>query len=267
MTFADRETSRHGAEPVECYHFSAGAQTWRWTSADRVITLPIGIFVPHPISRDESEFSKEDTGETPRLKVPRDNEVAQLFVGEQPTALVRLSMYRAHRDDESLYLPWFTGQVKYAQFEESEAILECASFMATLNTDFPTVSVQAPCNRIFGSAECGVDLPSVQDAVNVTTVDGATIVSNDFALRADQWFRGGRLLKLTTGEVRFISDHVGDTITLLSPMPGLVSGDDVLAEWGCDHLEDTCRNKFANIVNHDGLARLPSRNPFSQRID
>ena len=71
----------------------------------------------------------------------------------------------------------------------------------------------------------------------------------------------------TTGETRFIVDHQGDTVSLISPIPGLSSLDQVWAYWGCDHLEATCQNKFSNLVNHLGWSRLPGRNPFSGRID
>ena len=82
----------------------------------------------------------------------------------------------------------------------------------------------------------------------------------------NQWFRGGRL-ESADGEARFIADHVGNTVTLISPLPGLASLDLAWAYWGCDHLEATCRDKFANLVNHLGWSRLPGRNPFVGRID
>jgi hypothetical protein len=92
------------------------------------------------------------------------------------------------------------------------------------------------------------------------------VVSNGFALRPDQWYQGGRL-ESATGETRFVVDHQGDTVTLISPLPGVSSLDDVWAYWGCDHLEATCRDKFGNLTNHLGWSRLPGRNPFSGRID
>ena len=82
-----------------------------------------------------------------------------------------------------------------------------------------------------------------------------------FALRPDQWFRGGRL-QTSEGETRFIADHAGDTVKLISPLPGLEFLDVVWAYWGCDHLETTCLDKFQQLDNHLGWSRLPGRNPF-----
>jgi hypothetical protein len=56
------------------------------------------------------------------------------------------------------------------------------------------------------------------------------VVSGGFALRPDQWYRGGRL-ETASGETRFVVDHQGNTVTLISPLPGLRSLDEVRAYW------------------------------------
>ena len=113
----------------------------------------------------------------------------------------------------------FSGKVVRARFEESEAILTGASLMAMLARTVPILAMQTPCNHVLYSAACGADPTACRDLVSVTSVSGATVVSNGFALRPDQWFRGGRL-ETASGETRFIVGHQGNTVTLISPMPG-----------------------------------------------
>lgn len=269
MTFDDREQSTYGAEPIEAFHFEQGANDWKWTSADRVIALPAGEFQPIPIKRTELEFSDEDTGETMELTVPRDNEVAALFVGALPSSPVKVTAYRAHRGDEPLALSWFNGSVRRVRFDDnSQAILVCKSTMADLDRTYPLVPVQAPCSQVLYSADgCKANPTTSRDLVTVTTVNGTTVVSAAFGARADQWYRGGRLETLDGSERRFIADHVGDTITLISIMPGLGSGSQVWAVWGCNHLESDCVSKFDNLDNFLGFPRIPGRNPFEGRLD
>lgn len=266
MSFDERERGRYSGQPVEGFRFAQGSKVWLYTSADRKITLPAGVFTPEAIARSELDFSQEDTGESIDFTLPRINPVVAQFIGDLPSSPVWVTVYRAHRGDEDLAVTIFSGRVVRARFEESEAILVGASLMAMLGRTVPTLAMQTPCNHVLYSAPCGANPTTSRDQITVTSVNGATIVSNDFALRPDQWFRGGRL-ESEVGETRFVADHQGDTVKLISPLPGLASLDQVWAYWGCDHLELTCRDKFGNLVNHLGWSRLPGRNPFVGRID
>lgn len=264
--FDTSEKSRYGAKPIECYLGKHGSTFYRWTSADKTVTLPVGEFTPIPISRDEHEFSNEETAETLEIPVPRDNALAALYIGNPPAQAATMQVYRAHRGDEGLAKQTFTGFVSTARFEESIAVLECVSLGSSLKRQWPPLRMQTPCNHVVYSAGCGAALNF--DLITVTTIDGDTVVSNDFTARADGWFRSGRLVTLDGKERRFIVDHVGDTVTLLSPMPGLQSGQQVQAVWGCNRLEGECGPaKHNNLDNHLGWARTPERNPFDGRID
>ena len=198
--------------------------------------------------------------------VVRTNPVAALFIGDVPSSPVWVTAYRAHRGDETEAVAFFTGKVTRARFVESEAVLVGTGLNTVLSRAVPVLKMQTPCNHVLYSAECGANPTACRDSVTVTTVDGATVTSNDFALRPDQWFRGGRL-QTSEGETRFIADHVGDTVRLISPLPGLESLSVVWAYWGCDHLETTCLDKFEQLDNHLGWSRLPSRNPFQGSIE
>lgn len=266
MTFDVRERSRFLGQPIEGYRFAQGSNLWFYTSADRTITLPAGVFSPEAISRSELDFSQEDTGETVELTLPRANPVPALFIGDLPSTPIWVTIYRAHRGDEALAVTIFSGKVVRVRFEESEAILTGASLMSMLSRTVPILAMQTPCNHVLYSAACGANPTACRDLVTVTSVSGATVVSSGFALRPNQWYQSGRL-ESATGETRFIVDHQGNTVKLISPMPKLASLDQVYAYWGCDHLESTCRNKFSNIINHLGWSRLPGRNPFTGRID
>jgi len=265
-TFDERERQRFQGQPIEGFRFVQGSNVWMITSADDEITLPIGVFEPESITRTPLDFSQEDTGEQMEFTVPATHPVAALFIGDIPSTPVWITAYRAHRGDESESVAIFTGKITRVRFRESEAILVGTSITAMLTRAVPTLQMQSPCNHILFSAECGVDPIASRDQVTIGTVDGVTVTSSDFALRADQWFRGG-YLQGPTGEKRFIGDHIGNTVTLISPMPGLASLDVCYAYWGCDHLEATCLAKFDNALNFLGWPNLPNRNPFTGRIE
>lgn len=265
-TYDERERERYSGQPIEGFRFVQGETVWLYTSADREITLPIGTFAPEPITRSQVQHSKEDSGEKMEITVGVANPVAAFFIGSVPTSPVWLTVYRAHRGDEAATVTIYTGKITRARFRGSEAVLVGTSVSAMLTRGVPNLKMQTPCNHVLYSAECGANPTASRDAITVTTVDGLTVTSNDFALQPDQWFRGGRL-ETAEGESRFIADHIGDTVTLISPVPGLASLDEIFAYWGCDHLEATCAAKFDRLENYLGWSRLPGRNPFTGRID
>lgn len=266
MSYDATETSRYSGKPVEAFRFVQGQNTWLFTSADTQVTLPIGVFEKETIQRSELSFSEEEKGEKIEVTVPRDNPIAELFILDLPSTPVFLTVFRAHRGEEEDEIAIFTGKVSRVSFKGSEAVLSCSSLVAVLDRAVPLLAMQMPCNHVLFSAECGANPTASRDAVTITTVDRTTVTSNDFALRPDQWFRGGRLVT-PDFETRFIADHIGDTITLLSALPGLESLDECWAYWGCDHLEATCKTKYSNLDNYLGFSRIPGRNPFEGRID
>lgn len=200
------------------------------------------------------------------ITVPVTNPVAALFIGDVPSTPVWITVYRAHRGDETQVITIYSGKITRARYRGAEAVLVGTSVGAMMMRTLPVLEMQTPCNHILYSAECGANPTASRDSVTITTVDGVTITSNDFALQPDQWFRGGRL-QTAEGEMRFIGDHVGNTITLISPLPGLKSLDVVYAYWGCDHLEATCASKFGRLDSHLGWSRIPGRNPFTGSVD
>ena len=266
MSYDDREKSRYSGQPVEGFRFAQGSNLWLYTSADREVVFPIGTFTPEPISRSAMDFSKEDVTETMEFSVSVENPVAALFIGDVPSSPVWITAYRAHRGDEVDAVAFFTGKITRARFLGSEATLVGTSLAALLLRSVPVLKMQTPCNHVLFSAECGANPSTSRESVTIGTVSGVTVTSSDFGLEDDQWFRGGRL-ESPAGESRFIADHVGDTITLLSPLPGLASLDVCWAYWGCDHLAATCSSKFSQLDNHLGWPDLPNRNPFTGRID
>lgn len=264
MSYEEREESQHGGAPVECYRVSHAGTLWLFTSADREIALPVGVFAPEIITRGATDQNQEDAAGSLELRVKRDNPVAGLFVGFPPEASVGLIIYRAHRGEEADAKAWWTGSVTSAHFEGSEATVACIPLSAGLKRRLPGLMYQLPCNHYVYSTGCGANPLTFRDVITVTTVTGNEVVSNDFAGRPDGWFTGGKLEKPAGGK-RLIVAHAGNTVTLLSPLPGLQSLDVVHAYAGCDRLRTTCQNKFANLDNHYGFDAIPSRNPHEQR--
>lgn len=265
MTFDASEKSAYGAKPVECYRISQGETLYLFTNADAVVVIPQGTFTPASISNTGLEHSKESGAGSTELRVPRDSPLALMFATIIPALPVNVTIYKAHRDDLANAIPMFYGVVASVNIENSEAVLTCAPFGEALQRVVPLLSYQFQCNWPLYGSGCGLSSSSFLDTCTVGSVTGVSVVSGDFAVRADGWYRNG-WLQDANGDVRFVVAHVGNTITLMNAFPALASGATVYAYPGCDRTEATCASKFNNLVNHLGFPRVPTKNPFSSSL-
>jgi len=271
LGFDNYERSAYLGEPVELYKFVYSPTTQRYTSTDRNITVTgDGTYAAEAISRDPIDFTNEDTASTITIRVPRTNAVAQLFVNYLPTVPVGVTIYSKHRNDPEVRVR-FVGKVVSASFEDPAAALVCAPISQVLRRKIPSIVFQSHCNWPLYGGGCGVAKASFKDSGTVLSQVGSVVRAAVFATRPDGWYENG-WVQITSGvqngQRRFVVRHVGDAVTVMNPFSviGLFAAAiDGFA--GCDRTEATCVSKFANLVNHMGWPRIPTRNPFGQSLD
>ncbi|MEM9750577.1 MAG: DUF2163 domain-containing protein [Pseudomonadota bacterium] len=127
---------------------------------------------------------------------------------------------------------------------------------------------QHTCDANVGDARCGVDLNAAAyrgvGAVASATDDRTFSVSGLSAFAA-AWFARGRLTWTSganAGRVADVKAHSvsGATVSieLWTPMAATVSaGDGFAVTAGCDKRADTCKAKFANLLNFRGFPFMP----------
>lgn len=264
MTVDSREESQHQGEPVECFRFASGGSAWTHTSADREVTIPAGTFAPDFVMRSEIEHSQEDTGGTASVTVAQEHPVAALFVDYAPESPVSLTMWRAHRGEEDLAVPFWSGLLASATFEGSETTLHGMPDDVVLGRRVPGRSFQATCPWALYGPGCLVDRAAFTDLVVVSTVSGFTLTGG-FGARPDRWYENGWAERLS-GEKRMIVRHVGGTVTLKAAFRSIASGETVRAVAGCLRTESVCTSKFGNLVRFGGMSRIPVKNPHVGRL-
>ena len=258
MTYDAREQSTYQGEPFECYWFSCGPQSWRWTSGDTARTVGGFTYTPEVISRGEIEQNQELRSGNLTLTLAPDNPVAALFRQYLPARPVSLVILRGHDGDVET-VAHFTGKVASVTWQEMP-VLTLVPEQDALRRTVPSLHYQTQCPRALYSAGCTVNKVAYQVMATLSSVSGVTLKAAAFAAKPDGYFVGGWVDALNTSMV--VVRHVGDTLTLFFPIAGLQTGDAVVAFPGCDGTESTCSGKYSNIVNHLGFARIPSRNCF-----
>ncbi|MEO0859907.1 MAG: DUF2163 domain-containing protein [Pseudomonadota bacterium] len=127
---------------------------------------------------------------------------------------------------------------------------------------------QPRCDAILGDTRCGVDLTSdvyVAERTLSSVEDDRILRFTDMGDYEARWFERGLMTVLDGPSAglseRIKSDRVEDGVRHIEIWAGLQSplrsGDRVQVSAGCDKRQETCRYKFANLLNFRGFPHVP----------
>lgn len=268
MSFDAYETSAHDGSKVELYLFETedGLHRWAYTT-DRKSIFALGVeFVPETISRSELKQNAGEAGtEKLTINIPFDNPVAVIHVPYLPPRPIRVTVYAYQRRDLSIEIKQgFIGFITSFSQKGVEVELQCSQIIDTMQQMVPWAVFKEGCVHATYEEGCGVDRNLFRTETSLSAVGVDTISSPDFALQPDGWFTAGYVTNPTNGETRFVTKHVGDTLTLVFGLTGIQVGDTVDAFAGDDHTEATCRLKFNNKLNYLAFDHFPNYNIFEK---
>ena len=129
---------------------------------------------------------------------------------------------------------------------------------------------QHACDAELGDARCGVDLDSAAYKASgaVTTVTGdRAFTASGLGGFAAGWFVLGRLTWTSgpnAGRVAEVASHdvlagVRRLTLLEAPVRPIAGGHEFVVRAGCDKRLETCRDRFANVVNFRGFPNIPGQ--------
>ena len=263
--FSDYENSVHDASPVECYKFVGSFKTYRYTSAERDITLNGELYTAIPIKRNAVKSgTQEDDSLNLEVEIPFNTDIVIDYAYAESPPRLGLEVYRAHRGT-NFSTDWsllWSGRVSSFSVDGRVAKIRTPSvFSRALQGDLPSVYYQNPCNHVLFDGRCKVSRGSYLTTSTVVSVSNNSIqVANDGV--ADSFLKAGELVNTRNGERRSIVDNVLNLLTVNYRFVDIRVGDVVDMVAGCDHSYTTCKNKFNNTLNYGGHPFIPSDNPF-----
>ncbi|WP_341366342.1 DUF2163 domain-containing protein [Yoonia sp. BS5-3] len=124
------------------------------------------------------------------------------------------------------------------------------------------------CGATLGDGSCTANLldPRYSTIIAVQSVEANQFFSfDDLSDFAVQWFDGGSLEVISgaatglSGLIRQDTEHGSSRhIRLWEPIrAAIVPGDEVRLVTGCDKRAETCKEKFANLINFQGFPHIP----------
>lgn len=267
MTYQAYEESTYNGSPLELFKFTSDVNVYGYTNNETPVTHLGTDFLPLPVTRGGLG---QNASEAPRLlpvRLPRDCDVAALFGPFLPAKPVGLTVFRRHLNDPDVqFVPIFIGTVATCSFEGDEAILSGYSLLGSLKRRVPWLTYQPNCNWALYHNGCGVGRNAFRLDGVVASSSGLTLTATVFGTQPDGWLTAAWVQRANTREVRFITSHVGNDITLQSPFPGLATGEPIVAFAGCMRDTATCAGKFNNLPRFAGWPDVPQKNPYRDNV-
>lgn len=265
MSFDSVERSDEGRRPVEFYTFFRDFQAYRYTSADRNITINGAEFLARPLSRSRIRAGAELARGALKITAPRDLPVADLYRIAPPSTPVTFTLQQYHDGDGDMATLW-TGRIATVAFEGLVANITLEPVFVALRRVGLRRLYQRQCPHVLYGAACGVSASTARVEGFADAVSGVSITSAQAAQRANGFFAGGFVeyfVDLGITERRFITDHVGGVLTVSNIPVGLSAGAAIRIYPGCDHTLATCSGKFNNAANYGGFPYMTTKNPFT----
>lgn len=175
----------------------------------------------------------------------------------------RVDLYRVDWSDPSLRVHLFAGRIGEVRRGAQAFEAELRGLQAALNVPVGRVFSRF-CDADLGDARCGKDVETAafSGAGEVTEVISArSFRASGLGAFGEGWFVRGRLVWDAGGEAEVSLHRVeGDVVAielLDAPWPELGIGAAFTIYAGCDKRHETCRAKFANVVNFRGFPHMP----------
>jgi len=262
MTYSAYDTSTQDGSPLEIYRFVIGGKIYLYANGEEEVEYDSAVYLPQPILRSQVENVQEFNKSSLTINLPRDASIAIEFNSGVPDEVVMLTVFRRqYLDSSNEWLAYWSGRVVAPRFEGHELILKCEPLFTALRRPGLRMVYQITCPHALYDSKCGASKYAFYVHGAVTGILDDTIQCAELAGYPAGYFSGGFVI--INGSRRMITDHAGNTATLLYPYPGLAVG--TLGDFyaGCDRLLSTCDVKFGNKLNFGGYPWIPEKNPFT----
>jgi len=275
MSFLSREKSRSKGAPIDLYLFRYGdgaLDYYAFTNAEKTVTFNNVDYRPMTITRDSITTSGSlDNTDLP-IRVPYNNEVAELFRVYPPGKPVNCIVYTGHAGDNEFIAIW-NGRILGVKWEGYEAVLSGEMITSQRRRPGLRRNYQYACPHVLygtGVGKCNANKGAATIKRTVVDYDGNTLqliygwyqseLKHRFVNGVVEWInvsgqRESRTILRIQGEQHLV---------LSGPMKDVIPGTEVSVVLGCDHSEEFCETVHDNIVNFGGCPWIPTMNPLGQ---
>lgn len=254
------------ASRSELYKFVENSNSWFYTSGATAEVYSGDTYLPLAgTSRTDTQVKNELSKANVDVTLPLSSELGMRHLRAIVEAFVGLTIY-SKNEVGTVRVEW-KGRLSGVRPDGAVIKLVFESIFTSLRRPGLRRRFQRTCPHSLYGRACGLDMEDWGALGDVTTVAGVTVVMANAAFFPDQYYRQG-IIKASDGTLRFITNHVGNTLTLIRPLDQLSLdfataplATDATIYPGCNRLKETCKDTFDNILNNGSFPWLPTKNP------
>lgn len=251
----------------ELYRFVESSLITTQTSSDSDVVFNDELYIAHPLGRTQAEQKNELSRASIDISMSLDNPLAQRHLGSSVDDVVTLTIFQM--TDEDTYTFW-KGRLSTVKVPSNKQVaLTFESIFTSMRRPGLRGRYQKSCRHALYGRGCWVDPEDHAVEGEISAISGTVITIPGLSAYPDGRFRGG-MIQAPDGVVRFITNHVGDVITLSRPFQTLINlfaingpGEVTVRVFpGCAHNMSDCISIFDNIKNYGGFPWIPQINPM-----
>lgn len=281
MSYNDFEISTQDGRPVALYLIEWGKTRWRYTSADRPITIDEMVdgalvevtYEPRAI-KDSGMTQGQSSQNDLQIEGPGDLPIVRLYRGSAPTESIWLTVRRRHYDDVERAAPiYWKGTVwNVRRPTPGRCSIVGKPLLASLKRTGLRLCWTRECPHFLYDNQCRVDPEAWTVEGGVVGISGDSIRVTPATVKDAGWYRGGfaswtasddGTLERRMIEIDTLDEETGEvTLKLFGLVDFIAIGDAVKMYPGCDRTPGMCQAKFNNLDNYGGFKDMPTESPF-----
>lgn len=260
MSFSSQIEKREMEVFQELYEISLGDTTKYYTSGIEKIIWFGREYAPRSIKRSSFDRTEKLNSVQVSITAPLDD-LNKKYIANSPSEPIKIKIIFVFLSNpETEYYVIFDGDILDITFQENQATATVESKTNIFRNKIPQIIYQSFCNNTLFDSACTLSEVNFEVQAIIFSKEKSDLKSSILATYANGYFTGGHAKK--DSDIRFITKHSGDTISLQAPFDSRVSvGSNVKVYPGCNRSADTCKNKFNNFNNFVGFPYIPSSNP------
>lgn len=249
--------------------FACGTDVRRFCTRNDDFLWDGHIWYAYPLKHGEIEQTSEITKNDLQFDFPLTDDFAQSHLGYGPDEVTVVKLYRNAIDSPDDFEIFWIGRVASAEANDTTITLLCESIFTTLKAIGLHERMQKFCRWVVYHDGCWLDKENFKLTTSVTAINSRLVelTCPAAATKPNGYFTGG-IIKFPSGVLRYISNHVGNKITVWRPATeiasALLAGSVTATLYpGCDGSLAMCNDRFDNLDNNGAFYWIPDINPNS----